>query len=405
MTRDPAQPFSADEQFGLLMESVTDYSIFFTDPQGHIVTWNTGAERILGWSEAEIVGQHARIIYTPEDRAKGADHQELTTAKDTGRAEDERWHLRKDGSRFWASGIVTCLRDEAGQLRGYCKILRDLTERKRWEDDLQADHEERGRVVETLQNTLLMVPSPNAFAGLNVKALYQSASDGSLVGGDFFDVFAIDQDKIALAVGDATGHGLEAVTYTAEVKFALRALLHEHQQPADALGHLNAFIADRERLDASRLGSSYIALAVCVVDTSAGGLTCAWAGIEPPFLLRADTSQVLELLDCNGPLLGVEQGAVYAQQTVALGGGDVLAMSSDGLTEARRGSGNRREFFGYDGLVQAVREEVARHPSSLSDAGAAVAARAREFAGGTISDDVCLLLARCTVQSLEAQRK
>ncbi len=109
------------------MESVIDYSIFFTDPDGYIMTWNTGAERILGWTEAEIIGQDARVIYTPEDRAKGNDKWEFDTATSDGRVQDERWHIRKDGSRFWGSGILTALRDEAGALRGYCKILRDLT--------------------------------------------------------------------------------------------------------------------------------------------------------------------------------------------------------------------------------------------------------------------------------------
>lgn len=109
------------------MESVVDYSIFFTDPNGYVITWNTGAERILGWTESEIIGQDARVIYTPEDRAKGNDKWEFSTATSDGSVRDERWHIRKDGSRFWGSGILTALRDEAGALRGYCKILRDLT--------------------------------------------------------------------------------------------------------------------------------------------------------------------------------------------------------------------------------------------------------------------------------------
>src|SRR5688500_6620029 len=111
---------SPDEQFRLLMEEVTDYAIFFTDPERRIVTWNTGAARILGWTEDEIIGQEARIIFTPEDRAKGDPEREIGTAEAEGRAINERWHIRKDGSRFWGSGIVTALRGDTGELRGFC---------------------------------------------------------------------------------------------------------------------------------------------------------------------------------------------------------------------------------------------------------------------------------------------
>lgn len=391
-------PFvSTDEMFHLMMDAAVDYSIYFTDAQGKVVYWSPGAERILGWQESEICGEDARIIYTPEDRAKGNPGIEMETATTKGRAENERWHVRKDGTRLWGSGILTPLRDEQGGLCGFCKIMRDLTERKRWEDDMQATLDKQGRVVDILQHSLLMVPPPDSFAGLTIKPLYESASDDTLVGGDFFDIFALAEDSIALVVGDATGHGIEAVTYTAEVKFALRVLLREYPHPAVALQRLNAFLLDRERLDPLHLGSSYIALSVCMVDMRAHKLSCAWAGIEPPFLLRAATGEVEELINCSGPLLGMDASAEFHAEQIPLEVGDILAMSTDGLTEARRRNiDEQMEFFGCDGLITAVRDEVGRHPSSLGDVGVAVAQRAREFAGGVIKDDVCLLLARCT---------
>jgi PAS domain S-box-containing protein len=383
------------EQFRLLMEEVTDYSIFFFDPTARIVTWNAGSERILGWTESEIVGQDARLIFTPEDREKGDADREIATAAADGRAVNERWHVRKDGSRFWGSGIVTALRGTEGELRGFCKIMRDLTERKRWEDDLQSAHNRHRLVADTLQASLLMLPPPDVFPGITVKPLYQSASDDSMIGGDFFDIFAVEKNLIALVVGDATGKGIEASTYTAEVKFALRVFLRETLSPAAALGRLNRFLTEKERLDPFHPGGAYIALSVILVDTTAGELSCAWAGIEPPFVLRADADDVLELMECSGTLLGVDSESEYREQRLTLCEGDVLAMSTDGLTEARRGTSRNREFFGYDGLVAAVRQEVERHPTSLGDAGVAVAERARAFAGGVINDDVCLLLARC----------
>lgn len=125
----------SEERFRLLLENVKDYAILFLDTQGRVSRWSLGAERMLGYQESEILGQPGSIIFTPEDLQQGVDKQELETAVTDGRAEDERWHIRKDGSRFWASGISTPLRDETGQLRGFSKIMRDFTERKQAEDE------------------------------------------------------------------------------------------------------------------------------------------------------------------------------------------------------------------------------------------------------------------------------
>jgi len=113
------------------VEDIRDYAIFMTDESGIITNWNVGAEYILGYSEEEIVGKNASKLFTTEDRNKGVPEQELATALATGRADDERWHVRKDGSRFWASGIVTPVRDSNGELIGFSKVMRDMTERNR----------------------------------------------------------------------------------------------------------------------------------------------------------------------------------------------------------------------------------------------------------------------------------
>jgi len=159
------------------------------------------------------------------------------------------------------------------------------------------------------------------------------------------------------------------------------------------LGRLNAFVCERDRLDPGHLGDSYLALALCVLHTRTGTLVCAWAGIEPPFVVRAASGDVEDLAEGGGPLLGADRDSSYAEQRAELGMGDVLALFTDGLTEARRGRGATRALFGYEGVTRAVQEETRRTPS-LADAGQAVVERARQFAGGAIRDDVCLLLAR-----------
>ncbi len=131
-----------EQHFRLIVERAQDYAIFTLDIEGKISTWNIGAERILGFEENEILGREIDIIFTPEDRAQGIPEQEKLTAQKTGQALDERWHLRKDGSRFWASGYMIALRSDDGTLRGFAKIMRDMTERKTAEQAIQKLNQE-----------------------------------------------------------------------------------------------------------------------------------------------------------------------------------------------------------------------------------------------------------------------
>ncbi|PWU12872.1 MAG: hypothetical protein C5B50_20690 [Verrucomicrobia bacterium] len=140
----PAQPLQARraEMVPLLVKSIKDYAILLLDKEGKVLTWNAGAERIKGWKANEIIGQHFSRFYPPEDIARGKAEEELRTARDEGRFEDEGWRVRKDGSRFWANVIVTALRDENGQLLGYGKITRDLTERREAEEKIRKQSQE-----------------------------------------------------------------------------------------------------------------------------------------------------------------------------------------------------------------------------------------------------------------------
>jgi PAS domain S-box-containing protein len=143
----------SEERFRLLVSRVRDYAIFMLDPQGYIATWNAGAELIKGYRADEIIGQHFSVFYPPEDQASHKPQRILQIAAADGVYEDEGWRVRKDGSAFWADVVITAVYDDQGVLRGFGKVTRDLTERKRAEDtqrqvqaqDLQLAREQAAR--------------------------------------------------------------------------------------------------------------------------------------------------------------------------------------------------------------------------------------------------------------------
>lgn len=122
---------SREELINLIVDNTTDYAIFAMGLEGKMMSWNVGVERVFGYSESEFLELDTADLFTPEDRAAGEHEKEMRVAIGDGRAEDERYHLRKDGSRFYGSGVMIALRDELGNLRGLGKIVRDYTDVKK----------------------------------------------------------------------------------------------------------------------------------------------------------------------------------------------------------------------------------------------------------------------------------
>src|SRR5216683_4670288 len=146
----------SEERLGLLIEGVRDYALFLMDPSGQVSGWNAGAERLLGYEAEEIIGQPLSQFYTPEDRLTGKPERELETARTAGRASDDNWLVRKDGSRFWASGLITALQN--GSLQGYVKVLRDLSERQQAKEQiaglLEREKQHTARLVQVAAASL-----------------------------------------------------------------------------------------------------------------------------------------------------------------------------------------------------------------------------------------------------------
>ncbi|HEX3379709.1 MAG TPA: PAS domain S-box protein [Paraburkholderia sp.] len=160
----------SEERFRLLVDSVKDYAIFMLDPQGFVVSWNSGAARIKGYTHDEIVGQHFSLFYVPEEAAAGKPARELAIARQLGTVEDEGWRVRKDGSTFWANVIITAVYDETRRLRGFAKVTRDLTERRRREE-LERSSERMREFLATLAHELRnpLAPVRNAVGAMQME--------------------------------------------------------------------------------------------------------------------------------------------------------------------------------------------------------------------------------------------
>jgi PAS domain S-box-containing protein len=157
----------SEERFRLLVETVEDYAIYMLDPEGRVISWNAGAERIKGYQAEEVLGQHLSRFYTPEDVAAGAPERCLQAAATQGHCRSEGLRVRKDGQRFWADAVVTALRDEHGVLRGFSDVTRDISKRKRAEQALRETSQRLQAILETAVDSIVTIDERGLIQGVN----------------------------------------------------------------------------------------------------------------------------------------------------------------------------------------------------------------------------------------------
>jgi PAS domain S-box-containing protein len=190
------QSSSMEGRYRLLVDAITDYAIYMLDTDGHVSSWNAGAQRFKGYTESEILGEHFSRFYTPEELAAGVPARALATAEADGRFEAEGWRVRKDGERFWAHVVIDAIRDSYGHLVGFAKITRDLTERKAAEEVLRRSEEQFRLLVQGVTDYAIYMLDPQGkVASWNPGAQRIKGYEPDEIIGEHFSRFYTDEDK------------------------------------------------------------------------------------------------------------------------------------------------------------------------------------------------------------------
>jgi PAS domain S-box-containing protein len=197
-------PSGTGDRFELLVQSVTDYAIYMLDPAGRVTSWNAGARRFKGYEPDEILGEHFSRFYTPEERAQDVPRIALETAEREGRFEVEGWRVRKDGSRFWANVVIDPIRDPAGDLIGFAKVTRDLTDRRAAEEELRASEERFRLLVQSVTDYAIYMLDPTGHvSSWNAGAERFKGYAADEIIGQHFSRFYADDDQAAGVPRDA----------------------------------------------------------------------------------------------------------------------------------------------------------------------------------------------------------
>jgi PAS domain S-box-containing protein len=274
--RPPATNAPLGDRFQLLIEAVVDYGIFILSPDGIITSWNTGAQKMKGYTRQEVIGKHFSLFYEPEAVASGWPDEELRRARRDGRFEDQGWRLRKDGSRFWANVILTAVNDETGELTGFTKVTRDLTERHQHDEELRASEARFRLLIESVRDYgIFMLDPDGTVRGWNSGAQAIKGYAAHEIIGRHFSTFYTPEDrragkpeaelKIARALGRVEDEGWR-VRKDGSVFWAnvVISAVHNHAGELIGFGKVTRDMTERRKLQdleaSSRRVSEFLAM-------------------------------------------------------------------------------------------------------------------------------------------------
>ena len=383
----------SERKYRRLFEAARDGILLLDVDTGRITDANPFMSELLGYPKDDLLGKELWEIglFADQEASRRAFRQ--LQADGYIRYEDLPLATSRDERR--EVEFVSNVYRENGKIVIQCNI-RDITHRRDLERKLQAALVRERRITAALQHSLTVGVVENAFPGLLIASLYEPALDEALIGGDFFDVFALpgntktpDRHCVALAIADASGKGLSAAARTMQVKDVLRAFAREAPgDPAGVMTRLNRFVCDTTRFD-DQGTETFTCLILVVIDPTTGAGNIVTAGCEPPLLFRANgEGEVAVTLDYSCLPLGVLREENYRMSPFSLSPGETLVLVTDGITEAHQGSA----FLGYEGMTHLATQ--AHGAPTLHDMGQAILDGARAFGGGTLQDDACILMVR-----------
>ncbi len=364
----------SEQQLRLLVESEHDYAIFSIAMDGTVTSWNAGAEKLFGYLQTEMIGSNFSDLFASDDVIAGLPLAELHQATVKGFATVECRLVRKDGSRFRASGKLNQLkRDAAGELRGFVKIVHDITEQ-----DAAYQHERKWST--TFQRAVLPLHLPEV-SGLKFDALYEPGLADAQVGGDWYDAVRLLDGRVLVTIGDVGGRGLEAAVVVGVVRQIMRGIAQLHADPALVLD-----AADRAL--AIEYPDVYVTAWVGILDLVTRTITYSCAG-HPPTLLAAGDGSVRELGTPALPI-GLREGVRGESDTVSWSDGDTLILYTDGLTEATHDvlAGIARLYAAAKQIGTAVWDKPAEEIKRIA------------VPGGSV-DDVAILVLRADFATFE----
>jgi PAS domain S-box-containing protein len=363
---------------GAVLDSMPD-GVFVLDAFGRVADVNPAGAAALDSRRADLVGRSLADLLPSGEAAMGQSESTATSSQTDEQA--VRMSLGAGDDQRIFDVQRRPLTDQSGRQAGKLVVLHDITERVRADERLQELLTERSRVAAALQTSLVPRSLP-AISTLDLASRYEPAGDGREIGGDFFDIFPLDQDSWGVVMGDVSGKGAEAAAVTAQARYTLRALANPLHPPSRTLRELNGQLLKATPVE------RFCTLIYAVVRLHDSGvdLTLSLAGHHPPLLLRG--TGTVEPVGRLGMALGLFEDPELYDSQVTMQAGDLLCLFTDGLVEAR----DDRDLFGSD-RVAAV---LARHSrSSVEDVAAELVGAARSFdRGHELSDDLALLVLR-----------
>ncbi len=351
--------------------------VWSTRPDGFHDYFNQRWYDYTGTTPQQTQGEGWAALLHPDDVPRTQDRWQR--ALQTGEPYEMEYRFKRasDGAYRWFLARALPIKDDAGRVTRWFGTCTDIDDQKQAEMELARLSERERRIADALQGAVQ--PSlPESIPGLDLNWFYRPALAEANVGGDFCDIFALEKGCHALIVGDLSGKGLAAAAQVATIRNMLRYALYTGQTIAEAITHLNNILITNDLL------SGFATLVVAAFDLPMKTLTYVSCGQEPG-LLRRSAGGVVDELPPTGPVLGMNEAAVYQEHVIRLAPGDAFALYTDGLTEA---GPNRRELLGVSGVASLF----GPHDGSARQIVRQVIAGAEAYAGGVFHDDVCLLV-------------